>query len=126
MESKSCVLHANAVKRRFFQSMEVLENGPVESGVSDIPGSDPWIFQSSSFLADDSHDGFSMMIDSDIWSSRSGCCYLSRVSAVSRKPNVHFKRHRESLMLIFNVEHIVDDDCIEHISFLMSSLLNSM
>ena len=99
MESKSCVLHVNTVKRTFFRSMEVLEYGPVGSGVSDIPGSDPWIFQSSSYLADDSHDGFSMTIDSNIWSSRSGCCYLSRVSAVSRKPNVHFKRHRESLML---------------------------
>ena len=42
---------------------------------------------------------FSMTFGPNIWSSRSGCCYLSRVSAVSRKPNVHFKRHRESLML---------------------------
>ena len=94
-KSKSCVLHAITVKRTFFRSMEVLEYGPVGSGVSDIPGSDPWIFQSSSYLADDSHDGFSMTIDSNIWSSRSGCCYLSRVSAVSRKPNVLFKRHGE-------------------------------
>ena len=75
MESKSCVLHVNTIKRTFFRSMEVLEYGPVGSGVSDIPGSDPWIFQSSSFLADDdSHDGFSMTFGSNIGYSRSGCC----------------------------------------------------
>ena len=66
----------------------MLENGPVGSTVYDIPGPDPWIFLSSSFLADDRHDGFSMMIGSDIGFSRSGYCCLSRISAVSRIPNV--------------------------------------
>ena len=36
-----------------------------------------------------------MTFGSDIWFSRSGYCYLSRVSAVSRKPNVPFNRHGE-------------------------------
>ena len=79
--------------------MEVLEYGPVGSGVASIPVPNWWLVAAVPSFSVGFSISFSMTFGPSIWSSRSGCCYLCSAFAVSRKPNVHFKRHRESLML---------------------------